>query len=255
MDPYYATCHEKVASPHELMRETLGMRIVLVGGGPDSTTNSQCVRPFVDACLQRDVSHVGLFLAGDARSAERFGPEYVALLAGLEDRIEVVALESGPGDVGRFGALVVGGGPTPVYHSALRPHFAEIRTMVAAGAPYLGFSAGAMIAGEQALLGGYRARGVPVSPVEWSEGLDELTLDDGIGLVPWILEVHAAQAGTLGRAVQLVLDDPSRTVVAVDEDTALAAGTGQISEVIGSGQVWQVRSGGSGQVTVAPRSA
>ncbi len=231
------------------------MTVVLVGGGPDTTTDRECVRPFVDACLQRGASRVGLFLAGDARSAEHFGPEYVALLAEIEKRIEVVPLEEGPGDVSRFDALVVGGGPTPVYHSALAPHFAGMRAMVASGTPYLGFSAGAMIAGERALLGGYRARGVPVCPVEWSEGLDEIALGDGLGLVPRVLEVHAAQASTLGRAVQVALDHPALTVTAVDEDTAIVAGPRPTSEVVGTGRVWEVRSAGPGRVTVTPRSA
>lgn len=226
------------------------MSTVLVGGGPETARVRECVRPFVDACQQRAVTHLGLLLAGDAASAERFAPAYAALLPERAGRVEVVPLAAGIDDIARFGALVVGGGPTPEYHAALRPHFADIRATVSAGTPYLGFSAGAMIAGERALLGGYRARGVPVCPVEWSEGLDEITLAEGIGLVPWVLEVHTAQAGTLGRAVQVVLDDPARSVVAVDEDTAVVWGTGRSGEVVGPGRAWRVSSDGDARVTV-----
>ena len=47
---------------------------------------------------------------------------------------------------------------------------------VAAGVPYLGFSAGAAIAAEAALVGGWRIGDVPVSPEEASEELDEITV-------------------------------------------------------------------------------
>ena len=66
------------------------------------------------------------------------------------------------------------------------------------GRPYLGFSAGAMIAPERAIIGGYRVRGVEVCPEEASEGLGEVELREGLGLVPFAVDVHAAQAGTLG---------------------------------------------------------
>ena len=70
--------------------------------------------------------------------------------------------------------------------------------------PYLGFSAGAAIAAERALVGGWRIGGVAVSPEEASEGLDELTVAPGIGLVDVAIDVHVAQWGTLSRLVAAV---------------------------------------------------
>ena len=61
----------------------------------------------------------------------------------------------------------------------------------------MGFSAGAMVAPARAIVGGYRIRGTEVCPVEWSEGLEEVEIRDGLGLVPFAVDVHAAQAGTL----------------------------------------------------------
>ena len=224
------------------------MAIVLVGGGPDTTRSLSCLAPFVAACRRRGAARVGLLLAGDRASAEHFAPEYRALLPGLS--VEVVPLADGVGDVTRLDAVVVGGGPTPVYHDALRDVLPVLRGMVAAGVPYLGFSAGAMVAAELALVGGYRAGGAEVCPVGWSEGLDELTLRPGIGLVPWTVEVHAAQAGTLGRAVAAVAGGGALSVVALDEDTALHIDDDGARHVLGSGRAWWVTSDDAGGARV-----
>lgn len=235
--------------------ETACMATVLVGGGPDTTRRRDCLQPFVEACLQRDVSRVGLLLAGDADSAELFAPEYTTLLPKLADRINIVALEDGIQSISQFDALVVGGGPTPAYHSALRPVFADIRRMVASGCPYLGFSAGAMIAGDQAVLGGYQTGGVDVCPADWSEGLNEITLRGGLGIVPGVIEVHAAQAGTLGRAIHIVLRQQARIAVALDEDTALHSSADRATEVLGAGRAWWIHANELGQAVVDPVSA
>lgn len=227
------------------------MTTVLVGGRPDTTRSSTCLQPFVDACLERGVARVGLLLAGAADNARMFAPDYTNLLPALAGRIDVVPLADGVPDVARFEALVVGGGPTPAYHSALRPVYPEIRAMAAVGCPYLGFSAGAMIAGDRALVGGHRVDGVDVCPVGWSEGLDEVSLDEGIGLVPGVVEVHAAQAGTVGRAVAIVLQRGAEVVVALDEDTAVRP-RGQQWDVLGTGRAWRVSADDRGRAVVDP---
>src|SRR5690554_2909929 len=64
---------------------------------------------------------------------------------------------------------------------------------------------------------------VDVCPEEWSEGLDELEIADGIGLFPHPVEVHVAQAGTLGNLVALAQDGVAPTLLGIDEDTSLLA--------------------------------
>ncbi len=66
--------------------------------------------------------------------------------------------------------FLVGGGPAPGYHAGLIGCAPAIRAATDAGVPYVGFSAGAMIAGKQALLGGYRLAGREVCPREWVDG-------------------------------------------------------------------------------------
>ena len=79
-----------------------------------------------------------------------------------------------------------------------------IRERVTAGLPYAGFSAGAAIAATTAIIGGWRIDGVPVCPEDSDEGLDPVTVVDGIGLVGGAVDVHAAQWGNLSRLVAAV---------------------------------------------------
>ena len=227
------------------------MSIVLVGGGPDTTRNDGCIAPFIEACKTSKVSHVGLFLAGDSTSAEHFAPDYLRLLDEIDGVIDVVPLDEGHGDIARFDAIVVGGGPVPVYHAALESALTTFRDLVQSGTPYLGFSAGAMIASELVIIGGYMSAGIDVCSAEWSEGLNEVTVGPGIGIVPWSVEVHAAQAGTLGRVLDAVAAGIVESAVALDEDTALHVDADGSHHVLGSGRAWWV-SNDEGSARVSP---
>lgn len=150
-------------------------------------------------------------------------------------------------------AIVVGGGLTPAYWEALHPVAAVISRLVADGAPYLGFSAGAMVAPQRALVGGYRINGVEVCGEECSEGLDSVDIREGLGLAGFSVDVHAAQAGTLSRAVGAVAAGLVERAVAIDENTAmvLAAAGHQDYDVIGKGNCWDIqRTGGAAAVSV-----
>jgi cyanophycinase len=135
--------------------------------------------------------------------------------------------------------VFVGGGRTPAYLDALLPLKDPIRRLVAAGAPYGGFSAGAAIAAERALLGGWRQDGVPVVEKAVAHDLDGITVRDGLGLTPLTVEVHAAQWGTLARLIAAVEASTVDRGAAIDEDTALLL-RGDAHEVTGGGNVWWV---------------
>lgn len=150
-----------------------------------------------------------------------------------------------PGDVAALTAIsavdgiLIGGGVTPDYLAALLPISGEIRRQVSAGVPYLGFSAGAMIAAERALIGGWRIGGVEVTPEHVSEGLDEITLATGIGLLDVTVDVHAAQAGSLSRLIAATEAGLIDGGLAIDENTVLVVGEGALG-VLGAGSVWRV---------------
>lgn len=221
------------------------MTVVLVGGGPDTVTDTSVVAPFVAWLRRADrrprVAYVIVDVDG---SAEAYLPQYVEMLSGAEH--DVVPILAGPGRLiepealASIDAVVVAGGPTPAYYASLRPAFDAIRRLVRDGGAYLGFSAGAMIAPQQAILGGSRWHGVDVCPEEWSEGLDELEIAEGIGLFPHPVEVHVAQAGTLGNLVALAQDGVASTLLGIDEDTSLLARPDGTWTQHGGGAVWSV---------------
>ena len=83
--------------------------------------------------------------------------------------------------------FLIGGGWSPQH---------EIREWLAEGQRrYAGFSAGASVAAERALVGGWLLGGVAVCPDAAGEDVDEVTVVDGLGLVPFTVEVHCAQWG------------------------------------------------------------
>ncbi|MCT2262591.1 hypothetical protein M3F59_13360 [Brachybacterium muris] len=96
------------------------MSIVLVGGGPDTTRSPAVVAPFLETCRSTSVAHVAVLLTGSAHIAARFAWDYLELLAPLDTDVRVVPLDGGPvaEEICTAGALLVGGGPTPVYREA-----------------------------------------------------------------------------------------------------------------------------------------
>jgi cyanophycinase len=127
--------------------------------------------------------------------------------------------------------VYVAGGLTPLYARLL----AGLR--LPGGAVFGGFSAGAAIAPERAILGGWRAGadGAPVCPEDTGEDLDGVTVSAGLGLVPFAVDIHAAQWGTLGRLIYAVQSGLVAEGWALDEGALLVDG-----EVHGPGAGWHV---------------
>lgn len=188
------------------------MSILLVGGGPDTVRTPDVYDRFM-ADLRRRADgrppRIAVALFDRGGSSASLLPAYAEPLRSRQpcEIIPVPVRAGAPADPASFDdvdGIVVGGGPTPDYLASLAGCAALIRSAVLGGVPYLGFSAGAMIAPARALIGGYRSGGVEVCSEECSEGLDELEIRDGLGLMPFAVDVHAAQAGTLSRAVAAV---------------------------------------------------
>jgi cyanophycinase len=220
--------------------------LTLVGGGWDG--DGSAFAPFVEAAT------------AFARAAGSSGPPRIAVIAvrdgdgiehadnllgelhgvvdpvlsvvGLDDVVPASAFDAVHG-------ILIGGGLTPAYRRAVLPVAARIRSLVADGMPYAGFSAGSAIAAEEALVGGWRRRGVPVVDAEVAEDLDEVTVLPGLGLVRFAIDVHAAQWGTLARLIAAVEDGLIPSGVAIDERTTLVV-EGEVARVVGEGNVWCV---------------
>jgi cyanophycinase len=156
--------------------------------------------------------------------------------------------------------IFVGGGLTPAYHAAFAKIAPLVRERVAAGTPYLGFSAGAAIAAERAVIGGYMIDGVVVCDEDAGEELDDVTVVASLGLVPFSVDVHAAQWGTLSRLVAAANAGLVGDGFAIDEHTAVewrGDGEAPTASVHGRGAAWHMTRGdaGAGAVTVDRRTA
>lgn len=228
------------------------MSIFLVGGGPDTLSAPLIWDQFLSEVRDRTATknqdpRLVVVLFDHEGSAEHFLLAYSSpISANLVCQVVVVKVrtdESVDASVfDRADGIVVGGGPTPEYHRGLQNSASTILSAVSGGVPYLGFSAGAMVAASDAVLGGYLIEGREVCTEEWAEGLDDVTIVPGLGLVPFTVDVHASQAGTLGRAVSIVHGQFVKEAVAIDEDTAVVVQSAgqQNMRVIGRGNAWIV---------------
>ena len=227
------------------------MSVHLIGGGATTAADAALYAPFVAEALLR------------AADAGRERPRIAVISLHPEAEEKAAALgelltEAGTGaalelhlTAGRPGApieldaiadvdgIAVGGGNVENVRAGLEPVFDELRRLVADGVPYLGVSAGAMIAAEGSLGSGSRIGGVVVSPEDSDEPGDELEVEVGIGLVDVAIEVHVAQRGMLSRLVAAVESGLIAGGLGIDERTVLIVGDDTL-RVEGAGSVWRV---------------
>ncbi|MGC4107770.1 MAG: Type 1 glutamine amidotransferase-like domain-containing protein [Thermomicrobiales bacterium] len=167
-----------------------------------------------------------------------------------------------PSDLEGAAGVIVGGGLTPDYQRAIVPSAGEaIARMVASGVPYAGFSAGAAIAAKAGIVGGWTlpadasGHALPICSDEVSEDEDLLAVWPGLGLVPFSVDVHASQWGTLTRLIHAVRTGAVADGWAIDEDTALEVSGGEVVAVHGFGSAYHVMPDGPDGVHVAVRTA
>ncbi|MEU4877744.1 hypothetical protein [Streptomyces sp. NPDC021608] len=181
---------------------------------------------------------------------QRFDPG--ALSKGLQDTEDTEDPgypedAGGPGDFPAVDGVFVCGGLTPAYQEAFAGGVGQV--LASRGLPYAGFSAGAVIAARDAVVGGWLVDGVPVCPSDAAEDLEEVELRAGLGLVPFGVDVHAAQWGTSGRAAALVAGGRLAHGVAVDENTLVEVADGR-ARVAGLGRAHSLRPAPGGGVLV-----
>lgn len=195
---------------------------------------------------------IGCLIVDEGDGAEQFG-RYAGALRAAGECVPVPLLvpvggrfEPGSLRDGLDGVLVCGG-LTPAYQDAFAGCLELLPEVLAEhGIPYAGFSAGAVLAARRAVVGGWLVDGVPVCPPDTAEDLAEVEVRPGLGLVPFAVDVHAAQWGTLARLVAAVSHGRVPYGVAIDENTVLTV-TDERGLVGGRGRVHVVRtSGGDG---------
>jgi cyanophycinase len=243
----------------------MGSRTFLVGGGWDPAAAVAVHGPFLRAA--GEAPRIGCLIVDEGDGAAQFA-RYDAVLRSVDADCTPVPLlvplpaESGGEFAAGFGerfdagaegldGLLVCGGLTPAYQEVLRGGLP--RPLTARDLPYAGFSAGAAVAAGRALVGGWLVGGVAVCPEDSAEDLEEVEVRAGLGRVPFTVDVHAAQWGTLPRLIAAVVRDALPHGVAVDENTMVEVDAdGRLARVHGRGRAHSVRPapGADGEVLV-----
>jgi cyanophycinase len=217
------------------------VRTFLIGGGREAAAVHE-------AFVRAAGGPVVAFVLDEADADPRRWSATLAAAGAADHRVVVVSPDrpARAADLDGAAGVYVAGGLTPGYHQALVADGADwLAEARAAGLVYGGFSAGAAIAPAQALIGGwrasYRGRMIDVCHEDCAEELDMLTVLPGLGLVPFTVDVHAAQWGTLYRLVHGLTAANVAEGWAIDENTALELtdgvltvhGTGTATRVLG----------------------
>ena len=223
--------------------------VFLIGGGRGSEAIRASHEGFVRAAGGGPIAVVVLD-EGDDTDPDRWSAALA--LAGAREVHELVVSASRPpraSDLEGATGVFVAGGWVPGYHEAL---VGAGTAWLPRDVAYAGFSAGAAIAAERAIIGGWRLNGVAVCAPEAGEDLDELAIAPGLGLTPFAVDVHATQWGTLTRLVHAVAAGLVPEGWAVDEGTALVLDRHAEPRVTGIGSAYRVgREGERLSVTVA----
>ncbi|GAA5032466.1 Type 1 glutamine amidotransferase-like domain-containing protein [Microbacterium fluvii] len=227
------------------------MSVHLIGGGATTTADAALHAPFVAEAVRRahDAGRVRPRIAvislhpEAVEKAAALGELLTEAAAGADVELHLTAgrpdRSIGLDAIADVDGIAVGGGNVETVRAGLEPLFDQMRRLVADGVPYLGVSAGAMIAAEGSLGSGSRIGGVVVSPEDPDEPGDELEIEAGIGLVDVTVEVHTAQRGMLSRLVAAVESGLISGGLGIDERTTLIVGDG-VLRVEGAGNVWRV---------------
>ena len=201
--------------------------VFLIGGGRDDDAALRASHaPFVTACGPGPI----LCICEDdpARWARNLE------LAGATG-VTPVLLDAGRPDPAGFAGVYVAGGLTPAYRERLEG--------LEVAVPYAGFSAGAAIAAREALVGGWRIGDRQICDEDFSEDLEQVEPLPGLGLVPFAVDVHATQWGTVTRALNAVERGLFEEVLAVDEHCCVEVRDGEIAGVHGRNVAYRIRPG------------
>jgi cyanophycinase len=240
-------------------KEALMIPVFLLGGGWNPAGFGFTYGRVLEAATQAGVRRVLIVVAEepDGGADERFLRTRAAFEAagGLPAEFELAIVSAAaPLTAARLEAaaptgIFVAGGLTPDYWAALCADRTWVAYLQAHAIPYAGFSAGASIAATTAIIGGWQVRVgddlVAVTSEDSGEDLAEVTVQPGLGLVPFAVEVHASQWGTLPRLLHAVARGVAPAGWAIDEDTMLAV-TDHGVQVIGLGHAYEVQPAGAG---------
>ena len=244
------------------------LHLFLVGGGWDSSANAVIYQAFVDAATrgeQRSIVsiHVAEPEDGAEEQQEQVARSQQVLLAAGASTDDIHSITLSQGDVlsaktlaqYQPTAVFVWGGLTPLYQQVLTSDTSWVSYLQEHQVVYGGFSAGAAISAEKAIVGGWNLtidhKQVAILDADLAEGLDALDIRPGLGLFNASVDVHASQWGTVTRLMHAIEQQHApNNGWAIDENTALEITTDQHIKVLGAGQAYRVSRTGAGRVNI-----
>jgi len=144
--------------------------------------------------------------------------------------------------------IFVGGGLTPRYQEFLGNNRDFIEYILNNNLPYGGFSAGSAIAAQQSIVGGWKitasGHDIPILDADFSEGLDNIEIREGLGFLPYPLDVHGSQWGTITRVIHAVDHNLIEHGLVLDESTMIEYKNDTMT-VFGMGHVYFIQKNGS----------
>lgn len=237
--------------------------VFLIGGGWNPEAWTETVGPFVQAAMVQGRCQITIILndLGEEQrgaASAKYAGVFQALGVPLKNLNTLWVSDTAPVKEEMLAALnttgvFVGGGLTPQYQRALCEDLNWLAYLRRTGVPYAGFSAGAAIAGLRAIVGGWKIkRGVQEFEIldsDFSEGLEWLEVRPGLGLVPFSVDVHASQWGTVSRLLHAVELAMAEEGWAIDENTMVQVNGAQV-QVHGLGHAYHVQRQEAGGLTV-----
>ncbi|MCA9946098.1 MAG: hypothetical protein KC449_21590 [Anaerolineales bacterium] len=239
-------------------------KIFLHGGGDRAESRAATFGRFVAEVLRQPADKLALVLAEAEDTAvpptiAAYSHIFTAVGVPQTQLIPIVVTAEAPLTYemiaqARPAGVFVCGGITPYYHQAIAAIPGWIRYLHVANIPFGGTSAGAAIAAQTAVLGGWQStrqgQSREILFVGAGEGLDPLTVRPGLGLVPFAVDVHASQMGTLTRLIHAVELGLVPEGWAIDENTMLVV-NGRSHQIVGQGHGYHVQRIGDSGVTVS----
>lgn len=229
--------------------------VFLGGGGWTEDVRGETYGRFVEAVRATGGRSLAVVIAEEAGldGAERvaqFRTIFTAVGAAAEEIAGILVSETTPLTrdalaAHRPGGLFVGGGLTPLYQQALCVDQRWLDYVRAENVVYGGFSAGAAIAADRTIVGGWKVRhdgrDIVIGDENASEDLELIEVRPGLGLAPFAVDGHASQWGNLTRLIHAVAGGLVVSGWAIDEDTLLEVAGGAI-RVHGAGHAYRVQS-------------
>ncbi len=228
--------------------------VFLIGGGWRPEAFKYTYGPFIEAAKQRGKGNIVLVIvAEDGTTREeanaRFRSPFESLSVAAHEIVTIYVSKSRPLTRETLvsaepAGVFVCGGATPLYQELLCADKAWLGYVQEMRLPYGGFSAGAAITAERAIVGGWalcqNGNKTPIIDREVAEDLECISVRDGLGLVPFSIDVHCGQWGTITRLIHAVNEGLVEIGWGIDEDTMLQLDR-DTATVHGLGQVYRVQ--------------